>query len=91
MFYIDPCAIQKLVVLHVEAERDRARPLSLLPQGRRAQQGWLSRQGGWLLQHLGRGLVSLGERLERYSSPHTHYDWAARSGSQQSTSITASR
>jgi hypothetical protein len=46
-----------------EAERWR-----LTRQGSVARVDWLSRQGCWLLCHLGRALVWLGEQLERWGS-----------------------
>jgi hypothetical protein len=44
-------------------------PRTQLEKGGLARQGWWARQTCHLLRQLGRGLVALGERLERTSLP----------------------
>jgi len=41
----------------------------LLRQARTAHRHWLPRPGCWLLRHLGRLLVNLGQQLQRYAQP----------------------
>jgi len=53
---------------HREALR-QAEQRRLLRQARTAQRHWLPRPGCWLLCHLGRLLVNLGQQLQRYAQP----------------------
>jgi hypothetical protein len=53
---------------HREALR-QAEQRRLLRQARNAQRRWLPRPGCWLLRHLGRLLVSLGQQLQHYAQP----------------------
>jgi hypothetical protein len=50
-------------------ERRQAEHWRLLRRVRGDHRGWLSKQGCWLLCQLGRMLVRVGRRLERYGAP----------------------
>jgi hypothetical protein len=59
---------REMQMRHCEALR-RAEQRRLLRQVRNAQRHWLPRPGCWLLRHLGRLLVNLGQQLQHYAQP----------------------
>lgn len=56
---------QRLIELRVEEALRAAERNRLLREAGIQRQGWLSRQGCWLLCQLGRLLVALGQRLQK--------------------------
>ncbi len=56
---------EQLMQMRVEEELGRAEMNRLLHKAGIRRQGWLSRQGCWLMRQLGRLLEALGQTLQR--------------------------
>ena len=74
MFHKDPCLTnsylaRRIVDGHIREVMVWCETRRLLRAAGIDQRGWLSRGGCWLLCRLGRLLVTLGRRLQRYGQP----------------------
>jgi hypothetical protein len=58
---------EELMEMRKEGAQQWSESRHLLRQAELVEPSWFSRQRCWLLCHLGRMLVALGERLERYA------------------------
>ncbi|UCC64837.1 MAG: hypothetical protein JSV36_07290 [Anaerolineae bacterium] len=61
--------IAQMVDMRLEEELRRAETRRLLHEAGIGGRGWLSRESRWLLCQIGRLLVAVGQRLERYTQP----------------------
>jgi len=69
MLYINDYLAKKIAAMRVEEARRRLEVRCLLREAGIDRRGWVSRQSSWALCQLGRLLVALGRRLERYGLP----------------------
>jgi hypothetical protein len=67
MSYQDFRPSKELMYMHRERLERRTETRRLLRQANLVRPSWFSQKRCWLLCHLGRMLVALGERLERYA------------------------
>jgi hypothetical protein len=67
MSYMEFRLAEELMEMRKEGAQQWSRSCHLLRQAKLVRPSWVSQRRCWLLCQLGRMLVALGERLERYA------------------------